>query len=87
MALNRIIKNPSTIVKENPDIIIGSWCGKKLKKEQITCRDGWDKINAVRNDQVYEIKSQLILKPGQAELTDGLDEIVNIILKWKNKKK
>ena len=84
LALNRIIKNPSTIVKENPDIIIGSWCGKKLKKEEITCRDGWDKINAVQNDQVYEIKSPLILQPGPAALTDGLDEIFKIILKWEN---
>ena len=84
LALNRIIKNPSTIVKENPDIIIGSWCGKKLKKEEITFRDGWDKINAVQNDQVYEIKSPLILQPGPAALTDGLDEIFKIILKWEN---
>ena len=87
LALNRIIKNPDIIVKKNPDIIIGSWCGKKLKKEEIIFRDGWDKINAVQNDQVYEIKSPLILQPGPAALTDGLDEIVNIILKWKNKKK
>ncbi len=84
LALNRIIKNPDTIIKENPDIIIGSWCGKKLKKEEIIFRDGWDKINAVKNDHVYEIKSPLILQPGPAALTDGLDEIVNIILKWKN---
>ena len=84
LALNRIIKNPDIIVKENPDIIIGSWCGKKLKKEEITCRDGWDKINAVRNNQVYEIKSPLILQPGPAALTDGLDEIFKIILKWEN---
>ena len=84
LALNRIIKNPSTIVKENPDIIIGSWCGKKLKKEEITHRYGWDKINAVRNNQVYEIKSPLILQPGPAALTDGLDEIFKIILKWEN---
>ena len=82
LALNRIIKNPDIIVKKNPDIIIGSWC---LKKEEIIFRDGWDKINAVQNDQVYEIKSPLIFGP--AALTDGLDEIVNIIVKWKNKKK
>ena len=87
LALNRIIKNPDNIVEKNPDIIIGSWCGKKLKKAEIILRDGWDKINAVQNDQVYEIKSPLILQPGPAALTDGLDEIVNIIVKWKNKKK
>ena len=60
---------------------------RNLKKEEIIFRDGWDKINAVQNNQVYEIKSPLILQPGPAALTDGLDEIVNIIVKWKNKKK
>lgn len=86
IAVNRIIKEPNTIVDANPDIIIGSWCGKKFKKEKIVSRYNWHSINAVKNNHIYEIKSPLILQPGPAALTVGLDEIVNIILKWKNKK-
>ncbi len=86
LAINRIIKDPNIIVDANPDIIIGSWCGKKLKKEKILSRQKWNEINAVKNDQIYEIKSPLILQPGPAALTDGLDEILKIIFEWESNK-
>ena len=67
------------VIKENPDIIIVSWCGKKVNFDQIRNRRGWDKINAIKHNKIYEIKSPLILQPGPAALTDGLDEIVKIL--------
>ncbi len=67
------------IIGAAPDIIIGSWCGKKFRPEQVVSRPGWDAIPAVRNGELHEIKSPLILAPGPAALTDGLDALVNII--------
>ena len=78
LAKDRIISEEE-VIKENPDIIIGSWCGKKVKFDQIRNRRGWDKINAIKYNKIYEIKSPLILQPGPAALTDGLDEIVKIL--------
>ena len=62
-----------------PDVILASWCGKKVKHAAIRARDGWDVIPAVRNDRIVEIKSPLILQPGPAALTDGLDAIVTAL--------
>jgi iron complex transport system substrate-binding protein len=59
-----------------PDVILASWCGKKVVPDKIKQRAGWADIPAVRNDRVIEIKSPLILQPGPAALTDGLDAIV-----------
>lgn len=67
------------VIERNPDIIIGSWCGKPVKKDKIRTRNGWDKINAVKNNHIYEIKSSIILQPGPAALTDGVDEIFKIL--------
>ncbi len=78
LAKDRIISE-SDVIKANPDIIIGSWCGKRVNIDQIKNRKGWDKINAVKYDKIYEIKSPLILQPGPAALTDGLNEIVKIL--------
>lgn len=77
MAKDRII-NPNLVIEKNPDIIIGSWCGKKFKPEKVRDRKGWDGINAVKNNQLYEIKSEIILQPGPACLTDGIKEIQTI---------
>jgi len=66
------------VIKRNPDIIIGSWCGKQFKKNIVKKRNGWRKINAVRNNRLYEIKSALILQPGSAALTEGLEKLVEI---------
>ena len=58
-----------------PDVIVASWCGKKVRPDQIRGRGGWDAIPAVRNGRIVEIKSPLILQPGPAALTDGLDAV------------
>ena len=59
-----------------PEVIIASWCGKKVRPEKIAERPGWETVPAVRDDRIFEIKSPLILQPGPAALTDGLDAIV-----------
>lgn len=64
------------------DIIIGSWCGKKFKPEQVIARAGWDAIPAVRDGQLFEIKSPLILTPGPAALTEGAKALQRIIGEW-----
>lgn len=81
-AKSRIIENPDIIIEKNPDIILASWCGKGVKKEKIISRIGWDAINAVKNNQIFEIKSPLILQPGPAALTDGMDAVESIIDAW-----
>jgi len=78
LAKDRII-SPDTVVEKNPDIIIGSWCGKKFKPEKVKSRKGWENINAVRNNHLHEIKSEIILQPGPAALTDGILELQAII--------
>ena len=78
LAKDRIISEED-VINANPDIIIGSWCGKKVNFNQIKNRKGWNKINAIKYNKIYEIKSPLILQPGPAALTDGLEEIVKIL--------
>ena len=73
-AKDRII-SPDVVRKAAPDVILASWCGKKVVPEKIRQRPGWDAIPAVRNNRLVEIKSPLILQPGPAALTDGLDAI------------
>lgn len=82
LAKNRIVSDPDEIVRRQPDIVIGSWCGKKFRPEKVAARPGWDSIPAVVNGQVHEIKSSLILQPGPAALTDGLGELRRIIGGW-----
>jgi iron complex transport system substrate-binding protein len=74
------IATAEAVIGRAPDIIIGSWCGKKFSKEKLAARPGFDAIPAVRNRRLYEIKSALILQPGPAALTDGLAALENIIL-------
>jgi iron complex transport system substrate-binding protein len=64
------------VIAAAPDVILASWCGKKVRPEKIAARPGWDTIPAVRDGRITEIKSPLILQPGPAALTDGLDAIV-----------
>jgi iron complex transport system substrate-binding protein len=73
------ITTPDAVIDRAPDIIIGSWCGKKFSKEKVATRPGFAAIPAVRNRRLYEIKSALILQPGPAALTDGLVALENII--------
>lgn len=78
-ARERIIADPQEVVERQPDIIIGSWCGRKFRPEQVAQRPGWSAIPAVANNRLHEIKSPLILQPGPAALTDGLDALCRII--------
>ena len=79
---NRIIADGAEIVRRNPDIIIGSWCGKKFRPEKVAARPGWEQANAVKNRQLFEIKSADILQPGPAALTDGVAQLHSIIMQW-----
>lgn len=79
LAKHRIIADPAEVVRRRPDIVIGSWCGKKFRPDKVRARSGWQAIPAVVNDRLYEIKSSLILQPGPAALTDGLHELVRIL--------
>ncbi len=76
---DRIIADPQSVIDANPDIIIGSWCGKKFRPEKVAARKGWQSITAVQNSQLHEIKSPVILQPGPAALTEGLESIEKII--------
>lgn len=81
-ARGRIIADPAEVVARRPDIIIGSWCGKRFQAESVCARPGWDAIPAVRDGELYEIKSSDILQPGPAALTDGLSALRRIIADW-----
>lgn len=82
LAKDRIIADNNEVVVRNPDIILASWCGQKFKKERLVSRENWNSINAVKNDFVFEIKSEIILQPGPASVTEGVEQIVEIIGKW-----
>ena len=79
---DRIIASGDEIVRRNPDIIIGSWCGKKFRPEKVAQRPGWQDVAAVRSGQLFEIKSADILQPGPAALTDGVAQLAAIIGRW-----
>ena len=81
-AKGRIIADTGEVVRRRPDIIIGSWCGKKFRPEQVRARPGWDTIAAVRDEHLYEIKSCDILQPGPAALTDGVRQLHTIVHRW-----
>lgn len=79
LARDRIIADPDEVVRAAPDLIIGSWCGKKFRPEVVAARPGWGKIPAVARGQVVEIKSAHILQPGPAALTDGVRQLAAVI--------
>jgi iron complex transport system substrate-binding protein len=82
LARDRIVSDTREVVRRQPDIVIGSWCGKKFRPERVAARPGWEQIPAVREGQLHEIKSPIILQPGPAALTDGLDALHRIIARW-----
>ena len=82
LARQRILPNGDEVVRRAPDIILGSWCGKRFRPERVAARTGWDAIPAVRHGDLHEIKSPIILQPGPAALFDGLDAIHRIIAAW-----
>ena len=79
---DRIIADSGEVLRRNPDIIFGSWCGKKFRPNLVAQRPGWDAVAAVRSGQLHEIKSPLILQPGPAALTEGLDALHAVCADW-----
>lgn len=85
-AKQRIIADPDEVVRRAPDIIIGSWCGKKFRSEAVSARPGWAQIPAVKNGMVFEIKSADILSPGPASITEGLVQIASFVRQWQERR-
>jgi iron complex transport system substrate-binding protein len=79
---NRIVADPLAVARRAPDIVLGSWCGKKFRPDRVAARPGWSAVPAVRSGFVREIKSALILQPGPAALTDGVRAIQSVIGEW-----
>lgn len=77
-AKDRIV-DPGAVVAANPEVIIASWCGRKVNIEEIRAREGWNAIDAVRAGHIYEVKSTYILQPGPAALTDGIEQLHAIL--------
>ena len=86
LAKDRILANGDEIIARGPDIILGSWCGKKFRPDHVAARPGWSHLPAVRDAQLHEIKSPLILQPGPAALTDGVREIARVIRAWSQRR-
>jgi len=82
LARDRIIADPTEVIRRAPDIIFGSWCGKKFRPERVRARAGWESVPAVRDGELHEVKSPEILQPGPAALTDGLDALQAIVTAW-----
>jgi iron complex transport system substrate-binding protein len=79
---DRILGDAGEVVRRAPDIVLGSWCGKRFRPERVASRAGWEAIPAVRDGELHEIKSPLILQPGPAALGDGLDAIHRVVRQW-----
>ena len=79
---DRIIADPLEVARRAPDVILGSWCGKKFRPERVAARPGWADVPAVRAGYLREIKSSIILQPGPAALTDGVRAIQQVIEEW-----
>jgi iron complex transport system substrate-binding protein len=79
---DRIIADGAEILRRQPDIVIGSWCGKKFQPGKVAARAGWGELAAVQEGQLFEIKSADILQPGPAALTDGVEQLHRIMMDW-----
>jgi iron complex transport system substrate-binding protein len=82
LAKDRILGDAGEVVRRAPDVMLGSWCGKRFRPAQVASREGWQAMPAVRDGELHEIKSPLILQPGPAALTDGLDAIHGVLRQW-----
>ena len=87
LAKQRILADAGEVVRRAPDIIIGSWCGKKFRPGRVAARPGWDAIPAVRDGELHEVKSPLILQPGPAALTDGVRALAGIVHGWEERRR
>jgi iron complex transport system substrate-binding protein len=81
-AAQRILADPLEAARRAPDIIIGSWCGKRFRPERVGARAGWDGVPAVRDGELHEVKSALILSPGPVAIREGLPALAGIIARW-----
>ena len=79
-ARSRILADSSAIIERQPELMIGSWCGKKFRPDRVAARAGWETIPAVVNGQLREIKSADILQPGPTALTRGLSQLQTLIV-------
>lgn len=79
---DRVIADPLEPARRAPDLIVGSWCGKKFRPERVAARPGWQAVPAVRDGRLHEIKSCDILQPGPAALTDGLEQLHRLMAAW-----
>ena len=79
---DRVIADAMEPVRRAPEVIVGSWCGKKFRPEKVAARSGWNAIPAVRDARLHEIKSCDILQPGPAALTDGLEQLHRLFAGW-----
>ncbi|MBL8949441.1 MAG: cobalamin-binding protein [Myxococcaceae bacterium] len=70
---------PEEVAKRDPEVVVASWCGRKARREKIVARPGWAAVTAVRDDQLYEVRSPVILQPGPAALTEGLAQLQRIV--------
>lgn len=85
LAKDRILATGAPVIERAPDIILGSWCGKRFRPELVAARPDWENIPAVRHGDLYEIKSPIILQPGPAALTEGLGALREVIRAWVRK--
>jgi iron complex transport system substrate-binding protein len=76
------IVQPGEVVRRNPDVIVGSWCGKPVRPKKIASRQGWSDVAAVKGGHIYEIKSVFILQPGPASLTEGVQQVHAVMRRW-----
>jgi len=79
---DRIVADPLEVPRRAPHLIFGSWCGKKFSPRLVAARPGWADVPAVRDGELHEVKSSIILQPGPAALTDGLRELHRVIARW-----
>ena len=84
-ATGRIVSEANLVVQKNPEVILGSWCGKKFRPERVAARPGWQAISAVKSGELHEIKSADILQPGPAALGDGVRQIHEILRRFSDR--
>lgn len=82
LAKQRILADPLEVVRRAPDIVFGSWCGKRFRPDRVASRQGWADVPAVRDGELHEIKSPIILQPGPAALFDGVEALHAHIAAW-----
>lgn len=85
LAKGRILADHQEVIDKNPDIILASWCGKMFKKDKMLSREGWEQIDAIKNDEIYEIDSSIILQPGPASVGEGLAILHDVFKHWVDK--